>query len=266
MVRGMAATPRRDSRAITTEPPPPAADARIAYGSEPLQFGDLRLPDGDGPHPLALVLHGGFWRATFNLMPMGHLCQALAGAGVAAWNLEYRRIGDPGGGWPGTFDDVARGVEHVPRLADEHPLDVDRVVLCGHSAGGHLALWAARRIPVRAAVSLGGVVDLVEASRRGLSRGATDELMGGAPEDVPDRYDSGSPAAQLPLGVRQVLVHGTDDQIVPFDLSEHYVERARTAGDDVELVALDAIGHFEPIDPQTEVFGRVVRLLVAETR
>jgi dipeptidyl aminopeptidase/acylaminoacyl peptidase len=262
----MAATPLRDSRAITTEPPPPAADARIAYGSEPLQFGDLRLPEGDGPHPLALVLHGGFWRATVSLIPMGHLCRALAGAGVATWNLEYRRIGDPRGAWPGTFDDVARGVEHAPRLADEHPLDLDRVVLCGHSAGGQLALWAARRIPVRAAVSLGGVVDLVEASRRGLGLGAADQLMGGAPEDVPERYESGSPAARLPLGVRQALVHGTEDESVPFDLSERYVERARAAGDDAELVAFDAIGHFEPIDPQTTVFGRVVELIVAELR
>jgi dipeptidyl aminopeptidase/acylaminoacyl peptidase len=258
--------PSRDSRAITTDPPPPAADVRLAYGSGPLQFGDLRLPQGEGPHPLAIVVHGGFWRATVSLIPMGHVCHALAHAGVATWNLEYRRIGDPGGGWPGTFDDVARGVEHAPRLADTHRLDLGRVILFGHSAGGQLALWAARRIPARAAVSLAGVVDLVEASRRGLGRGATDQLMGGAPEDVPDRYESGSPAAQLPLGVRQVLVHGTADQVVPFDLSERYVERARGAGDDAKLLAFDAIGHFEPIDPQTRVFGRLVDLFVAELR
>jgi dipeptidyl aminopeptidase/acylaminoacyl peptidase len=262
----MSATPSRDSRAITTDPPPPAADVRLTYGSGPLQFGDLRLPEGEGPHPLAVVVHGGFWRANFSLIAIGHLCHALARAGVATWNLEYRRIGDPGGGWPGTFDDVARGVEHAPRLADAHRLDLDRVIVFGHSAGGQLALWAARRIRVRAAVSLAGVVDLVEASHRGLGLGATDQLMGGAPEDVPDRYASGSPAAQLPLGVRQVLVHGTADQVVPLDLSERYVERARELGDDAKLVAFDAIGHFEPIDPQTHVFDRMLELLVAELR
>jgi dipeptidyl aminopeptidase/acylaminoacyl peptidase len=251
----------RDSRAITTEPPPPPAGARIAYGGEPLQFGDLRLPDGPGPHPLVVAIHGGFWRATYGLTTTAHVCHALAARGVATWNLEYRRLGDPGGGWPGTLEDVALGVRHVRRLAHEHPVDVDDIVLFGHSAGGQLALWAARELPLRAVVSLAGVVDLEQASRRRLGDGVTDQLLGGTPEEVPERYERASPVALLPLGVRQVLVHGTEDDIVPFDLSEGYAARARAAGDDAVLVTLDGVGHFEPIDPQSRVFERMLEIL-----
>ena len=251
----------RDSRAITTEPPPPPADARIAYGREPLQFGDLRLPSGGGPHPLVVAIHGGFWRATYSLTTTAHLCHALTLRGVATWNLEYRRLGDPGGGWPGTLEDVALGVRHVRRLAEEHPVEAGDVVLFGHSAGGHLALWAAREVPTRTVVSLAGVVDLEEASRRRLGNGVTDELLGGTPDEVPERYQRASPFALLPLGVRQVLVHGTDDEVVPFDFSERYVARACAAGDDTVLVRLDGVGHFEPIDPQSGVFERMLDLL-----
>jgi acetyl esterase/lipase len=245
----------RDSRAILSEPPPPAADARIAYGDEPLQFGDLRVPAGSGPHPLVVAIHGGFWRAQYGLTSTTHLCHALQERGVASWNLEYRRLGDPGGGWPGTFDDVALGVRHAATL------DGAEIVLFGHSAGGQLALWAAQEIRVRAVVSLAGVVDLAEASRRRLGNGVTDELLGGAPDDVPDRYARASPLALLPLGVRQVVVHGTEDEIVPLDLSERYVDAARAAGDDATLVALDGVGHFEPIDPQAAAFERMLDLL-----
>src|SRR5437762_9555763 len=119
----------RTSAAILTEPPPPAADARVAYGPEPLQFGDLRLPDGTGLHPLVVVIHGGYWQSIYNLIHAGHLCVDLAAHGIATWNIEYRRIGDPGGGWPGTGDDVLLALAHVRELAREHPLDLDRVVV-----------------------------------------------------------------------------------------------------------------------------------------
>src|SRR5918912_426668 len=130
----------RDSHDILSDPPPPAADARIVYGPEPLQFGDLRLPTGGGPHPLLVVVHGGYWKANWNLIHTGHLCVALAADGIASWNVEYRRVGDPGGGWPGTVEDVGRGVEFVRELAERFPLDLERVALLGHSAGGNLAL------------------------------------------------------------------------------------------------------------------------------
>ena len=121
----------------------PPAEARISYGDDALQFGELRLPDGPGPHPVAIVIHGGCWLGEFDLTHIGTLAEALNEEGIAAWVIEYRRIGNPGGGWPGTFEDVARGADHLRKIAKEHPLDLDRVIAVGHSAGGHLALWLA---------------------------------------------------------------------------------------------------------------------------
>src|SRR5579875_2539599 len=126
--------------------PAPTADERIFYGDDDeVQFGDLRLPSGPGPHPVVMTIHGGFWRAAFDLQYMGLICNALRGAGIATWNVEYRRVGQPGGGWPGTFRDVARAADHLRALAPRYSLDLARVVALGHSAGGHLALWLAAR-------------------------------------------------------------------------------------------------------------------------
>jgi acetyl esterase/lipase len=236
---------------------------RIAYAEDANQFGELRLPAGAGPWPLALCLHGGYWRARYDLLHLGHLCAALTAAGIATWNVEYRRVGHAGGGWPETFLDVARGADYARSLAREYPLDLRRVITIGHSAGGHLALWLAARgrvpagseiasadpLPLRGAVALAGVVDLARAYELGLSANATGDLLGGAPDEVPDRYAAASPLALLPLGVTQLLVHGTEDDSVPFELSERYVESARAAGDEARLLALPGAGHFEVIDP-----------------
>jgi acetyl esterase/lipase len=239
-------TTSRDSADVLFDPPPPAADLRLAYGSEPKQFGDLRLPDVDRLWPLAVVVHGGAWKATYNLIHAGHLCLALGKAGIATWNVEYRSRGDVGGTWPGAGIDVAAAVRFVPELAERYPLDADRVVLVGHSAGGQLALWAAKQaqLPV---VALAAVSDLRESADRVGPAGAVARFMGGAPNEVPDRYAEASPLDLLPLGVRQVLVHGTNDAEVPYAMSERYVE---AAGDEAELISLKGAGHFEPIDPQ----------------
>ncbi|HST06471.1 MAG TPA: alpha/beta hydrolase [Chloroflexia bacterium] len=254
---------------FSTEPPP--ADARISYGDDPLQFADLRLPEGAGPHPVVVVLHGGFWRSKYTLEHIGHLCAALTAQGVATWNIEYRRIGDEGGGWPNTMFDAGLGTDYLRKIAEEYNLDLSRVVIAGHSAGGHLAAWVAGRhrlpesdelftsspLPLVGCVPLAGVVDLKMCWSMRLSDGIVEGLLGGSPVDVPARYESASPAALLPLGVKQVLVHGTDDTNVPFKISQSYVKRAAALGDDAMLVTLKDTGHFELIDPQSSEWPTV---------
>jgi acetyl esterase/lipase len=249
----------RNSEDILTDPPPPAADARLAYGSEPKQFGDLRLPAVDGLPPLAVVVHGGAWKAIYNLIHIGHLCAALGEAGIATWNVEYRSVGDPEGPWPGAGNDVARAVEFASDLAERYPLDPDRIVLVGHSAGGTLALRAANlaQLPV---VALAAVSDLRESAERVGPKGAVAAFLGGMPDDVPDRYAAASPRELLPLGVRQILVHGDADVDVPYAQSVTYAE---AAGDEAELVTLEDAGHFEPVDPAASYWPRVIEAVKA---
>jgi len=235
----------RDSHDILTDPPPAAADARLAYGREPLQFGDLRVPAGAGPFPLALVLHGGYWQATYNVIHTGRLCEALTAEGLVTWNLEYRSVGVPGGEWPGPREDLELALEYLHRLPFEHD---GRTVLVGHSAGGQLALWAAKRarLPV---LALAPVSDVRDAAERRGPESAPARFM------APEHYGNGSPLELLPLGVPQILIHGTVDESVPYEMSERYVE---AAGGEAELVTLDGAGHFEPIDPQARVFAETL--------
>ena len=200
---------------------------------------ELFAPEGE-PAGTAVVFHGGFWREAYDRHLMDDLCEDLAAAGWAAWNVEYRRLGG-GGGWPATFDDVTAALDLVDAPC----------VTIGHSAGGHLALWAASHPNVSRAVAQAGVSDLEEAVRLGLSRGVARELVGDAELAVC------SPAARLPLGVPQLLVHGTKDAIVPAAMSEAYAERARAAGDTVDLAILRGVGHFEHLDPRSSAWAAV---------
>ena len=257
--------------------PAPAANARLHYGPDPFQFGDLRLPQGAGPYPIAIMIHGGFWRARYGLDYMGHLCAAFARAGIASWNLEYRRIGNPGGGWPNTFLDVAAGADHVRQLAKKYPLDLKRVITVGHSAGGHLALWLAARpriqpgdplgtpdpLPIRASAPIAGVVDLRRAWELRFSDGAVAELMGGPPEKLAQRYHAGSPIELVPLGVRVRLLHGTEDSVVPIEISNGYQKAANRVGDDARLVVLPGGDHFGPVDPRSEHWPSVEKTVQA---
>jgi acetyl esterase/lipase len=248
-------------------------DARVVYGGESCQFGELRLPTGrHGPLPVVVVIHGGFWRSRYSLALMNPVAAALTSAGVATWNIEYRRIGNPGGGWPGTFQDVAQAVDYLRDMGPAHNLDLRRVVTLGHSAGGHLALWAAGRsrsdqgsprteaspLPIQGAVSLAGVTDLRRAFELGLSDGIVATLMGGAPDEVPERYAASNPSQLLPMGIPQVLVHGTHDPTVPFEVSQRYQSSATQMGDEVTLVTLPGAGHFEVIDPRSQEWPIVV--------
>ncbi len=249
--------------------PDPEPDARIAYGADPLQFGELRLPKARGPHPVAIVIHGGCWRARYDIGHTRAFSDALCRAGVAAWSLEYRRVGNDGGGWPGTFLDVAAGADHLRELALSHALDLARVVVFGHSAGGHLALWLAARprldaasairgssdpLPLAGVVSLAGVTDLRRAIEDKVCDTMAAELLGGGPEEFPSRFRDASPIERLPLGVRQRLVTGTLDTIVPPAFGEDYVRRAQLSGDDATHTLLEGAGHFEGIAPTTEAF------------
>lgn len=228
------------------------------------------MPDGAGPFPVAVVLHGGYWRTRYGKLVMGPLARELAGRGWAAWNLEYRRLGTGrrgGGGWPATFEDVAAGIDHLPALGDAR-LDLTRVVGVGHSAGGQLALWAAARpgLPTGAPgaaprVGLTAVVALAAVSDLERAGTVAHELLGGTPAQVPERFAQADPVRRVPLGVPALLVHCADDATVPVKRSGAYAAAARAAGDAVELVEPATGGHRAPIDPGSEVWRVAARWL-----
>jgi acetyl esterase/lipase len=237
---------------------PPPADQRLAYGSAPTQFGDLRLPTGKGPFPVVMNIHGGFWRAKYDLLHTGHLCAALTAKGFATWNLEYRRVGDPEGGWPVTFDDVAAGYRLIPQIASRFRLVAERVVVMGHSAGGQLALClAAHLTEIRGAISLAGVVDLERAYELHLSHDAVVEFLGGTPTAVPDHYRDADPMRLAIPHARQVLLHGSLDDTVPPDFSRRYTETKKKIHEDVRLVEIPKADHFDLIDPRSRAWSEV---------
>jgi acetyl esterase/lipase len=260
--------------------PVPSGALRIAYGDDPRQFGELRVPPTKGPHPLAIVVHGGCWVATLGSMNpraialdnMRPLAVALADAGIATWNVEYRRLGDPGGGWPGTFLDVAHATDFVRSFATENQLDLNRVISIGHSAGGHLAMWLAGRsklangsdLYVANPLALTGVVDLdgppdlkatLSIQEAVCGRPVITELIGGSPADRAERYHDASPIELLPLGVRQEFFAGAmfSAQAAPYDAA------VRRAGDQVHATVFPNAGHFLFIDPGSEVWPQVLK-------
>lgn len=241
------------------------------YGDHPDQVANLHAPLREPPWPVVVLVHGGFWRARFDRTLMTPLAQDLARSGYAAWNIEYRRVGQAGGGWPGTLEDVAAAVDALSGVAE---VDSAHVVVVGHSAGGHLALWlaardrlthgavgSAPRVHVRAAVGQAPVADLQRAARERLGQGAVEDFMGGSARAVPDRYAVASPAALLPLGLPQLLIHGTGDAAVPIELSRSYAAQAEAAGDRVELLEVPAADHFDVIDPDHDAWAAVTARL-----
>lgn len=251
-----------DSEDILSRKPPPA-DARLAYGDDPNQFGDLRLPGGSGRHAVITFIHGGFWRARYDLVHAGHLCAALAKAGVATWNIEYRRVGNAGGGWPGSFEDVLAAQRFLAQIASRYSLDVKRALVMGHSAGGQMALIAAAhaRPGAGSAVSLAGVVDLKRAWELHLSHDAVVEFLGGTPASIPDHYREADPMEARIDGVEQWLVHGESDDIVPADFSRGYVRSKAKAGENVHLMTIEGAGHFDLIDPTSAAWPHIQKLV-----
>lgn len=260
----------RQAMALPSRP----ADHRIPWGTDSLQFGDLRLPAGPGPHPVVVLVHGGCWLGQYGLGYMGAMADALAEAGIASWSIEFRRVGNPGGGWPGTFVDVGAATDHLRVLAGRFPLDLSRVVVSGHSSGGHLALWigarrrqpvnsplhAADPLPVRGVVALAPLADLAASvdSAAPLCGATAAQLVGGSPTEVADRYRLASPAALLPLGVPMVIVNGAEDRIVPPAHVTRFADATRAAGDRVRLEVVPGAGHFEPVAPGTPAFAMVL--------
>ena len=248
---------------------------RIAYGQDSLQFGELRLPDGRGPFPLAIVVHGGCWMSRYaSLRNTAALAEAMTDAGIATWNIEYRRYDHPGGGWPGTFRDIADGADYVRTLATRFPLDTTRIVATGHSAGGHLALWLATRrtldtssplaggapIALKGIVSVGGIADLPEFFAREKStcgNPAIESLLGGVPDSVPHRVHDASPIMRLPLRVPSVHIAGELDRVAPLAVRDAFATAARAAGDSAWVVTALGAGHFETITP-SRPGGRLV--------
>jgi acetyl esterase/lipase len=258
--------------------PASAATAVVPYGAGALQFGELRLPAGKGPFPVAVVIHGGCWTAGLaTVRNTAPIASDLTASGVATWNIEYREVGDLGGGWPGTFLDWGAAVDDLRTLAKTYPLDLSRVVVLGHSAGAHAALWVAARhclpagsvvrgkdpLPVRAAIAIDGPGDLAgfvgrDAEICGLA--AVVPLMGGTPADLPERYHEASPQELLPLGVPQVLISAA---VLTPDKALEYQKLAQAKGDVVETLMLDT-GHFEPIAPGTPAWASVKAIILKQ--
>ena len=269
-----ATPPKLESFSDLLAKPRQKADARIAYGSDPNQFGELWLPAGKGRFPVVALIHGGCWQAELpGTILMDYMAADLRAKGVAVWNLEYRRIGRAGVGYPGTFLDVAAGVDKLRDLAKARHLDLSRVVVAGHSAGGHLTAWTAGRwrlprtsplyvgkpLPIRAAMSIDGINDLKAYRANGPGRcgepGTVDQLLKGAPSQAP--YADTSPRELLPTNATQVVVSGELDPIVPVKLARNYATAARRSGTRTQLIVYPGAGHFEPIDPATPA-GRAV--------
>lgn len=247
---------------------------KIAYGGTPLQFGELRVPAGKGPFPVAVLVHGGCWSAKLRDLPepvtsselLRPIASALCEAGIATWNIEYRRLGHEGGGWPGTFLDISEGTDLLPKLSAKYRLDLNRVVAIGHSSGGQLAMWLAGRhnlpkgsglwspavVRLKGVINIDGPADLrsIQAVEQPMCGGpVVSQLLGGTPMEVPNRYREGSVSGLLPTGVPQVLFMRAAPSEHWRGLTEQYAEEAARAGDSAKVVILKGRSHFDGINP-----------------
>ncbi len=261
--------------------PLPAPGERIAYGDGPQQFGELRLPKGEGPFPVIVLIHGGCWQSAFDYVYFTRLAAWLTERGVATWTIEYRRIGDEGGGWPGTFLDAANATDALREIAKKAPLDLERVYAAGHSAGGHLALWLATRaklpdsselyrkgpMPIRGVLGLAAIANLAayRVGPPGSCHSSVDQLLGGTPDTVAERYAQTSPQERLPLGIPQIFIQGENDPIVDPASVRDYAAAAEKAGDKVTILPLPGAGHFEasvPLPGTEAIFEKALHLLL----
>jgi acetyl esterase/lipase len=254
---------------ILSRPAPPA-DLRLAYGDDPNQFFDLRLPPRRNPRrlmPLVINIHGGFWRARYGLNHASHLCAALTSKGLATANVEYRRVGNEGGGWPGSAADICTAFQFLVQRAGQHNFDLEKILVMGHSAGAQLALCVAAREPeVSRVISLAGVVDLRHAYELHLSNDAVAEFLRGTPTQVPGYYREADPIQLSIPQARQWLIHGAADDTVPLDFSRDYVaakqRRSGVEKENVHLVEIPSAGHYDLIDPQSSAWSSVEQMVL----
>jgi acetyl esterase/lipase len=261
-----------DSLAALTAPAP---SARIAYGPDALQYGNLRLPQGPGPHRVVLFVHGGCFLQQYTIAHAAALEQAFADSGYAVWSIEYRRVGDEGGGWPGTFEDVARGADYLRVLARTYPLDLSRVVAAGHSAGGALVMWLAARdrlradspvrgsspLPIGAVLAIAPATDFGDLQAKRVCGGVIDQLMGGSPESFAERYRDVSPALLAPIRVPQVLVVGEQDRNWGPGGKAYYASAVAAHDSLVRMVEVPEAGHFDVVAPTTPAWAVVMQAL-----
>jgi len=240
------------------------AGQRHRYGPGASQTAELRLPPRvDGPLPVVVTIHGGYWQARHSRRMTRPLAADLARRGWATWNLEYRRVGRQGGGWPSTFEDVAAGIDRLAEAGDER-LNLDRVAAVGHSAGGLLALWAAARpglpagapgadprVRLGAVAALGAVSDLEADPQLTRPGQPVHDLMGGSPDEMPERYELANPRCRLPLGIPLLLVHGDADEMIPVAHTREFAATAREAGDQVETIEFPGANHMAVADTRT---------------
>lgn len=242
---------------------PSPADVRVSYGPHGLQFGDIRFGRAERRDAIVMNIHGGFWRHRYDLTHAGHFCSALGASGFTTWNVEYRRVGDEGGGWPGTLDDVRRAWAYVPQLAADHDLRTERVIVTGHSAGGQLALCLAALEPaVQCVVSLAGVVDLQRAWELHLGSDAVAGFLGGAPQEIPEIHGAADPMQLSIEGCKQWILHGREDRDVPPEISRRYWGRKQSRGEDVYLLEIRNADHFDLIDPRSAAWSTVENIFV----
>ena len=229
------------------------------YGPDPAQEGDLFIPD-QKPRAILCLFHGGFWTMPYGRDQLIPVARDLAHNDFIIWNIGCRRIGG-GGGWPATFDDVVAAINHLRILSSKFgPFDLTKVVPMGHSAGGQLAIWAGKHyrdridpsIRLDRIVGLAPVVDLTRTYDRQLGAHSVFHLLGGSPEEYPDRYASADPMKMMPLKVPQLLLHGNADEALPVEWSRDYVNAARTAGENIEYIEIENGGHMDYIDPNSK--------------
>jgi acetyl esterase/lipase len=263
-----------------------APGERISYGSGDLQFGELRVPAGTGTHPLVILVHGGCWQARIGKLPeaatsldlLRPMALALAGEGIASWNVEYRRLGQQGGGWPGTFEDVGNAIDFVRTLAPKYSLDPQRIAIVGHSSGGHLATWAAGRhklpadstlrtaAPLRVAgvVVVDGPLDLeafIAIEQQVCGGPVVEQLLGGGPASLTARYREASATGLLPIVAKQELLIASKANESWIGAIRSYAATAEQAGDKVVVTMMENSGHFDGLNPKAPAWATVLASL-----